>query len=88
MNAHVDRWNVEIYLSDRDGTSHAEARLMSGRTPPLHAAGAARLHEHDPLDVPEIGYELAAGRALHELADLLLETADDDVAAVTSEHWS
>lgn len=83
MTANVDRWNVEVYLSERDGRSHAEARLVSGRTPALHAVGSARLNEHDPIDVAEIGYELAAGRALSALADQLLSVARHDVEAVS-----
>jgi len=36
----------------------------------------------DP-DVPEIGEELAAARALHDLAEHLLRTAQDDIEGVT-----
>jgi hypothetical protein len=83
MDAHVAHWTVEVYLSEQDGHSHADARLISGVTPALHAVGTARLNENDPADVPEIGYELAAARALRGLADLLLATGEADVAAIS-----
>ena len=82
MNQTVTRWSVEIFLSEIDGHSHAEARLVSGARTPLTATGSATLSERDPLDVPEIGYELATARALRSLADKLLRTAAEDVEAI------
>ena len=82
MNGTVTKWTVEIQLGEREGHSHAEAKLITGVEPALHATGDARLSGKDPVDVPEIGYELAAARALRALADVLLKTAEDDVEAV------
>jgi Domain of unknown function (DUF1876) len=84
MNETVTRWSVQLYLSEADGRTHAEARLLSGVEPPLTGAGTATLNEHDTLDVPEIGYELAAARALHALAEALMTTASDDVQALAT----
>jgi hypothetical protein len=72
-------WTVELLLSERDGVTHAEARLLSGLPAPLTATGDARLSPHDPVDVAEIGFELAAARALTHLGEALLRTADADV---------
>jgi hypothetical protein len=72
-------WHVEVFLSERDGTTSAEARLHTGTGGPLIATGTARLSPHDALDVPEIGFELAAARALAKLGALLEHTADADV---------
>jgi hypothetical protein len=72
-------WNVELLLSERDGVTHAEARLHTGLPEPLIAVGDARLSPDDPVDVAEIGYELAAARALTNLGRALLQTADADV---------
>jgi hypothetical protein len=83
MNATVARWSVEIFLSEVDGHSHAEARLVSGAQSPLTATGTATLNERDPVDVPEIGFELATARALRSLADQLQHTAAEDVEAVS-----
>lgn len=82
MDAHVAHWTVEVHLSEIDGRTHADARLVSGTTRPLHATSTARFNPHDRMDVPEVGYEVAAARALHALADLLQETAERDVAAL------
>jgi hypothetical protein len=82
MNETVTRWSVEIYLSEIDGHTHAEARLMSGLEPPLTTSGDATLSEHDALDVAEVGFELATARALRSLADELRRIANEDVAAL------
>jgi len=79
MEMSTQTWTVELLLSDRDGVTHAAARLLSGLPHPLTATGDARLSPHDPVDVAEIGYELAAARALTSLGRVLLQTATDDV---------
>jgi hypothetical protein len=79
MDISTQTWTVELLLSDRDGATHAEARLLSGLAHPLTASGDARLSPHDPVDVAEIGFELAAARALTNLGRALLQTATDDV---------
>ena len=55
MEATTQTWHVELLLSERDGITHAEARLHTGLPEPLTAVGDARL-SHDPVDVAEIGY--------------------------------
>jgi hypothetical protein len=85
MTGNVTKWTVEIHLGEREGRTHAQARLITGVEPPLDATGDAQLSEKDPVDVPEIGYELAAARALRALAELLMKTAEDDVEAVTGD---
>jgi hypothetical protein len=79
MELSTQTWTVELQLSERDGVTHAEARLVSGLPTSLTATGDARLSPHDPVDVAEIGYELAAARALTHLGEALLRTADADV---------
>ena len=79
MELSTQTWTVEVLLSERDGSTHAEARLLSGLPTPLTATGDARLSPDDPVDVAEIGYELAAARALTSLGEALLRTADADV---------
>lgn len=79
MEISTNTWTVELVLSERDGVTHAEARLHTGLPKPLTATGDARLSPHDPVDVAEIGYELAAARALAHLGAELLRTADADV---------
>lgn len=84
MNETVTRWSVQIFLSEIDGHTHAQARLASGLEPPLTTTGEATLSRHDVLDVAEVGFELATARALRALADELLVTANGDVEALTS----
>ena len=76
-------WTVRIFVTEQEGRTHAEARLDSGTGTTLTATGTARLDPHD-ADVPEIGDELAVGRALAGLADRLLQTAEEDVADATA----
>jgi Domain of unknown function (DUF1876) len=82
MELSTQTWTVELLLSERDGMTHAEARLVTGLPSPLTATGDARLSPHDPVDVAEIGYELAAARALNNLGQALLQTAGADVAGL------
>lgn len=83
---HTKTWTVEIYIGEQEGRTHAEARLSSERTArQLAGEGTARRNPTDS-DVPEIGDELAAARALSDLAHHLLDAAAEDIGAVTHEH--
>jgi len=75
----VTTWTVEIMLGDRDGHSRATAQLHTGVARELVASGSAELSPRDPYDVPEIGYELAAGRALVALGEMLVGTGRADL---------
>jgi len=84
MNS-IDRWPVDLYLSQSEGETHAEARLTTRESEVLRGHGRARCNPAD-WDVPEIGAEVAAARALSDLAHRLLDTAATDIEAVTHEH--
>jgi hypothetical protein len=86
MEETVTSWSVELHLDEREGHTHAEAKLITGHKAPLTATGSAQLSERDPVDVPEIGFELAAARALRTLADRLLQVAEDDVEDLNAPH--
>lgn len=79
-------WTVDIYLSeDETGpttVTHAEARLHARDATDLRGRGLARKHPKD-TDVPKIGDELAAARALSDLAHQLLQAAADDIEDIT-----
>ncbi len=77
-------WSVDILIGHRDGLTHAQARLHTGDRTHLTGTGTARLDPRDH-DVPEIGHELAAARALSQLARRLLVTASEDIEGVTHE---
>lgn len=80
-------WKVAIRLFDaddieRDGTltaAHAVLTTSSGTS--LEGHGRARRNPEDP-QVREIGEELAAARALRDLADRLLRATSDDIAQI------
>ncbi|MEV5706078.1 DUF1876 domain-containing protein [Actinoallomurus sp. NPDC052274] len=80
-----DRWSVEVVLDEEDGQTYAEARLITRETERVRGQGRARCNPAD-WDVPEIGAELAASRALSDLAHRLLDLAAADIEAVTHEH--
>ncbi|GAA0351401.1 DUF1876 domain-containing protein [Actinoallomurus spadix] len=80
-----EHWSVELFLDEEDGQTRAEARLIARDAERVRGHGRARCNPAD-WDVPEIGAELAASRALSDLAHRLLDLAATDIEAVTHEH--
>ncbi|MFJ9908820.1 DUF1876 domain-containing protein [Streptomyces sp. NPDC101152] len=78
--SHTAEWKVRLYFFEEEGTTKARVVLDTGTTS-LTGQGAAHCKPGD-TDVPEIGDELAAGRALHDLGRQLLDTAGRDVVAM------
>ena len=80
----TETWNVAIYLFDADddpthgATTKAHAILTTSTGATLDGYGRAQFSAYD-LDVPEVGTELAAARALRHLADRLLQASSDDL---------
>jgi hypothetical protein len=85
----VKRWSVDIYIDEHseEGRTFAEARLHTGDNTHLRGIGAAHRNPRD-TEVPEIGDELAAARALANLAEKLLGAAAEDVDQVAEERSS
>ncbi|MFI5615786.1 DUF1876 domain-containing protein [Amycolatopsis sp. NPDC051903] len=81
---HSTQWHVDLFLGEEEGRTHARARLTTGAATKLEALGTARLNPAD-RNVPEIGDELAAARALSALAHQLLDVAAGDIEGVTHE---
>ncbi|HEY8454446.1 MAG TPA: DUF1876 domain-containing protein [Actinopolymorphaceae bacterium] len=75
-------WSVDIAIDEYENRTRAEARLVTPEKAGLSATGLARRNPAD-VNVPEIGDELAAARALSELAHRLLHEAAEDIEAVT-----
>lgn len=75
-------WTVEIVIDEHERRTRATARLHTGAPTHLVGVGTARLNPAD-ADVPEIGDELAAARALNDLAHKLLDAAAGDIERVT-----
>ncbi|MFB7596156.1 DUF1876 domain-containing protein [Streptomyces sp. NPDC056160] len=72
------RWTVQIYITEDGDETQARAVLTTRDTSSVTGRGAAR---RNPIDrpVPEIGDELAASRALEDLAVRLNDVAADDI---------
>jgi hypothetical protein len=66
-------WAVHIRFTEDESRTRADAR-MSARGISWHAWGRSRRNPADP-DVPEVGEELAAARALFELSHQLVDAA-------------
>ncbi|MCW4355303.1 DUF1876 domain-containing protein [Hoyosella sp. YIM 151337] len=76
-------WSVDIVIDERDGQTRAEARLHADDgSRKLVATGLARKNPDD-RDVPLIGDELAAARALADLSHQLIEQTATDIESVT-----
>jgi Rv2632c-like/Domain of unknown function (DUF1918) len=78
---HVKRWSVDLYLFEQDAATTAHAVLHTDAATQLDSRAEARRNPSD-ADVPEIGDEVAAARALRRLADRLLGAASDDIEAI------
>jgi hypothetical protein len=79
---HTTRWTVSISLLEEGDVTKAEAVLHTNETERLRGQGTARRNPRDP-SVPEIGDELAAARALSDLAHRLLDAAAEDIEGIT-----
>ncbi|HEX5511095.1 MAG TPA: dsRBD fold-containing protein [Actinomycetales bacterium] len=79
----VGTWKVTLQLFDHEDTTAAHAVLTTD-TGTVHGHGRAKRNPSD-LAVPEIGVELAAARALRDLADHLLRITSDDISEVQHE---
>ncbi len=78
---HVKNWRVDLYLFEQDAATMAHAVLHTDAPTALDSRGEAHRNPGD-ADVPEIGDEVAAARALRRLADRLLGVASSDIEAI------
>jgi hypothetical protein len=81
--ATVDSWPVEISLHEEDRDTRAEARLTKEGAG-LVGHGLARRNPDDQ-EVTQIGEEIAAARALSDLAHQLLSHAAEQIEDMTHE---
>jgi hypothetical protein len=77
----IDSWPVEISLQEEDGQTRAEARLAKDGAGKI-GRGLARRNPDDQ-EVTQIGEEIAAARALSDLAHQLLSDAAGQIEGVT-----
>lgn len=81
---HVTSWHVRVDLFDEGDSTTAHAVLVDEYSTAIEAHGSA-IRLPGAVSVPEIGDEVAVGRALRALADRMLDLAADDVASMTSQ---
>ncbi|WP_442811752.1 dsRBD fold-containing protein [Streptosporangium sp. NBC_01755] len=76
------QWTVQIHITEEGDDTSARAVLSTKDDTQLTGVGHAR---RSPVDqpVPEIGDELAAARALADLADKLRTVTTEDIAQAT-----
>ncbi|GAA3816306.1 DUF1876 domain-containing protein [Streptomyces phyllanthi] len=75
----IVEWKVRLHLFEDERATKARVVLETGDTA-LTGHGVAHRNPVDP-DVPKIGDELAAGRAMRDLARQLLDDAERDIEA-------
>lgn len=75
---HAADWTVRISVSAEEGVTKATATLRTADGSSVTGRGTARKHPRDP-EVPEIGDELAAGRALADVAGQLVRAAAEEI---------
>ncbi|MET9342104.1 DUF1876 domain-containing protein [Nonomuraea sp. NPDC003804] len=73
------QWTVQIYIAEDGDDTTAKAELITREGTHLSGTGRARRNPTDP-SIPEIGDELAASRALADLADKLAVVTQRDIA--------
>jgi len=79
-----DRWSVWLSVSETDGETNAEVRLVMDGDVLRTGRGSARLNPADQ-EVVKICAEIAVARALSDLAHKLLHAAATDVEGMTHE---
>ena len=83
MNGNDD-WLVSLSVAETDGQTRAEARLVMSGGAELAGHGQARRNPAD-REVARIGAQLAAARALSDLAGQLVHAAATAIEDVTHE---
>ncbi|OEU96170.1 DUF1876 domain-containing protein [Streptomyces oceani] len=75
-------WDVQLEMVNAERVTHCTARLVTGEDEVMLGHGIAHANPADE-DVPYIGDELAAARALSDLAHQMLNSAARDIEAHT-----
>jgi hypothetical protein len=79
-----DRWSVRLFIVEVDSETHAEARLVMPDERELVGRGEARRNPADH-EVTLIGEQIAAARALWDLAGKVLHTAGLNIESLTQQ---
>jgi uncharacterized protein DUF1876 len=80
----VGHWPVEVTLHEEGRETRADAHMTRNHGIKVSGHGLARRNPDD-REVTEIGEEIAAARALSDLAHKLLSTAAGEIENITHE---
>ncbi|QZY30409.1 DUF1876 domain-containing protein [Nocardioides coralli] len=80
-------WTVQVHLDEQGDDTFADAVVEIEGRAEMHGRGTSRRNPADEAS-PRIGDELAAARALSDLAHELLSVAASDIEARTHERVS
>jgi hypothetical protein len=80
---HVREWPIRLYFFEDDGQTEARVSVKADAAR-FEVVGEARCEPGD-FAVPEVGDEIAAGRALIALGEKLLHTGEADVQDLREE---
>lgn len=85
---HVKEWSVRILIEEGDEHIRARAVLHAGERTALGGEGHAHRNPAylSEVKVPEIGDEMAVGRALVDLGARLLDAAAQDAEGLARDH--
>jgi len=79
-----DYWSASVSVAETEGLTHAVARLDMAGGKQFVGRGEARLNPAD-RDIWTIGAQIAAARALSDLAGQLLHAAAGGIEEITHE---
>jgi Domain of unknown function (DUF1876) len=77
----IKTWHVELFIYEDDDSTSVRAVLHTDSPKHKEAHGRAIRTARD-LAVPEVGDEVAAAAALYNLADVLRQTAAEDISDI------
>ena len=80
----TDEWSVSLSIAETDGQTRAEARLVTSGGDQLAGHGQARRNPA-AREMARIGAQLAAARALSDLAGQLVHAAATAIEDATHE---
>lgn len=79
-----DHWPVKLSITETDGRTHAEARVVMPGGADLAGRGDARRNPAD-REITLVGEQIAAARALSDLAGKLMYAAATSIEGITHE---
>ena len=77
----IKTWHVDLFIYEDDDSTSVRA-VLHGDSPKHKEAHGRAIRTARDLAVPEVGDEVAAAAALYNLADVLRQTAAEDISDI------